>query len=269
VTSPDEHARRARRTWASGNWDSCAQLIAPVGAVVLDRIGVESSLELLDVGTGNGSSIAIPAAQRGARVVGSDVTPELFETGRRLAAEAGVELEWVEADAQDLPFGDGRFDRVTSTFGAMFAPDHRRAAAELVRVCRPGGRIGMTTWATEGFFGGVFTLTGELSPPPRPGAGTPPEWGADEHVRAMFGNAGVEAEIAREQVDFLFADEADAVGRYTTDFGPFVALRAIIEPQGRWEEFVERFAALVARYARPHGDGIAVVGDYLLITAER
>jgi SAM-dependent methyltransferase len=269
MASADDHARRARRTWSGGNWDSCARLVAPVGPVVLDRIGIEPGQELLDVGTGNGSSIAIPAAQRGARVVASDVTPELFATGRRRAAEESVEIEWVEADAQDLPFADGRFDRVTSTFGAMFAPDHGRAAAELVRVCRPGGRIGMTTWATEGFFGGVFTLTGTFAPPPRPGAGTPPEWGSDDHVRAMFGAAGVEVGIAREQVDFTFASEADALDRYVNDFGPFVALRRIIEPQGRWDEFVDRFAALVARYARPDGDGIAVVGDYLLITAER
>ena len=96
-------------------------------------------MDLLDVGTGSGGNVAIPAALRGATVVGCDVTPELFEHARRRAAAAGVEVEWVEADAQDLPFADASFDRVTSTFGAMFAPDHLRAAAELVRVCRPGG----------------------------------------------------------------------------------------------------------------------------------
>jgi ubiquinone/menaquinone biosynthesis C-methylase UbiE len=121
-------------------------LVEPVGVLVLDRIGVEPGMDLLDVGTGSGGTVAIPAALRGATVVGCDVTPELFEHARRRAAAAGVEVEWVEADAQDLPFGDASFDRVTSTFGAMFAPDHTRAAAELVRVCRPGGRIAMTTW---------------------------------------------------------------------------------------------------------------------------
>ena len=149
----DDHRRRARRTWSGGDWDSCASFVAPVGPVVLDRIGVGTGHELLDVGTGNGGSIAIPAALRGARVVGSDITPELFDSARRRAAEAGVDVDWVEADAQDLPFADDRFDRVTSTFGAMFAPDHAKAAAELVRVCKPGGRIGMATWATDGFFG--------------------------------------------------------------------------------------------------------------------
>src|SRR5206468_1222153 len=120
------------------------------------------------VGTGTGGTIAIPAAQRGAKVVGSDVAPELFEHARRRAAEAGVEVEWIEADAQDLPFDDARFDRVTSTFGAMFAPDHARAAAELARVCRPGGRILMTTWVNDGFVGEMFRLAGSFMPPPPP-----------------------------------------------------------------------------------------------------
>lgn len=136
----EEFRRRARATWAAGDWDGFSRLVEPVGGLVLDRIGVEPGTDLLDVGTGSGGTVAIPAALRGATVVGCDVTPELFEHARRRAAAAGVEVEWVEADAQDLPFGDASFDRVTSTFGAMFAPDHLRAGAELVRVCRPGGR---------------------------------------------------------------------------------------------------------------------------------
>src|SRR5882757_7552625 len=151
MSAADELRQRARTTWAAGDWDSFSRLVAPVGAEVLERIDLEPGMELLDVGTGSGGTVAIPAAQRGARVVGSDVTPELFEHARRRAAEAGVEVEWVDADAQDLPFDDASFDRVVSTFGAMFAPDHTRAAAELVRVCRPGGRIAMATWANDGF----------------------------------------------------------------------------------------------------------------------
>ena len=115
------------------------------------------------VTVGSGGTIAIPAAQRGAHVVGVDLTPELLEHARRRAAEAGVEIEWVEADAQSLPFADASFDRVLSTFGAMFAPDHARAAAELVRVCRPGGLVAMATWANDGFPGGLFKLTGRSS----------------------------------------------------------------------------------------------------------
>ena len=151
MAAADEFRQRARRTWAGGDWDAClgpGRARRPGGA---RRDRGRARLDLLDVGTGSGGTIAIPAALRGASVVGCDITPELFEHARRRAAEAGVEVEWVEGDAQDLPFADASFDRVTSTFGAMFAPDHATAAPELVRVCRPGGRIGMATWADDGF----------------------------------------------------------------------------------------------------------------------
>jgi SAM-dependent methyltransferase len=199
--------------------------------------------------------------------VGCDITPELFEHARRRAAEANVDVEWVEADAQDLPFGDASFDRVTSTFGAMFAPDHARTAQELVRVCRPGGRIGMTTWVDDGFAGELFKLTGSYMPPPPEGAHTPRHWGVPDHVREMFETAGVTPKVARRQVEFVFASEADAVEHYAVKFGPFVALRGIIEPQGRWEPFIAEFADLVHRF-NSSGDNTAKIGsDYLLITA--
>src|SRR4030081_2250282 len=124
MSANGELRQRARATWAAGDWDSFARLVEPVGEVVLDRIDVGPGTELLDVGTGSGGTVAIPAAQRGAKVVGSDVTPELFGPARRRADDAGVDVDWVEADAQDLPFDDGTFDRVVSTFGAMFAPHH-------------------------------------------------------------------------------------------------------------------------------------------------
>jgi ubiquinone/menaquinone biosynthesis C-methylase UbiE len=128
----EEFRRRARASWVAGDWDSCARLIESVGVVVLDRVDLRPGLDLLDVGTGTGGNVAIPAARGGAKVVGLDIAPELFEHARRRAAEAGVEVEWIEGDAQELPFEDESFDRVVSTFGAMFAPDHARAAAELV-----------------------------------------------------------------------------------------------------------------------------------------
>jgi ubiquinone/menaquinone biosynthesis C-methylase UbiE len=137
----DDFRARAHATWAAGDWDRFSELIAPVGAVVLDRARIEPGMKVLDVGTGSGGNIAIPAALQGADVVGVDITPELLASARRRAAAAGVEMQWIEADAQVLPFADGSFDRVISTFGAMFAPDHARAAAELVRACARGGRI--------------------------------------------------------------------------------------------------------------------------------
>src|SRR3981081_1474456 len=191
MSAADELRQRARTTWAAGDWDSFARLVEPVGSLVRERIALGPVVELLDVGTGSGGSVAIPAAQRGAKVVGCDITPELFEHARRRAAEAGVEVEWIEADAQDLPFDDASFDRVVSTFGAMFAPDHARAAAELVRVCRPNGPIAVNTWVSDGFAGELFKLTEAFLPPPPPGVQPPSLWGEESHIAEMFGAAGV------------------------------------------------------------------------------
>jgi SAM-dependent methyltransferase len=265
----DDHRPRARRTWSGGDWDACSRLVAPVGPVVLDAIAVGAGMELLDVGTGSGGTLAVPAALRGAKVVGCDIAPELFEQARRRAAEAGVEVEWVEGDAQDLPFDDASFDRVASTFGAMFAPDHARAAQELVRVCRPGGRIGMATWANDGFAGELSKLTGSFMPPPPPGVQPPALWGVEAHVREMFGTADVTPKVGRRRVEFAFDTETQAVQSYADDFGPFVALRAILEPQDKWAPFIEAFADLVHRF-NTSGDNTAKIGsEYLLITADR
>jgi SAM-dependent methyltransferase len=225
-------------------------------------------MDVVDVGTGSGGTVAIPAAQRGARVVGVDLTPELLEHARRRAAAAGVEIDWVEADAQCLPFADASFDRVLSTFGAMFAPDHARAAAELVRVCRPGGLVAMATWANDGFPGGLFKLTGSFLPPP-PGVEPPPLWGVEEHVREMFAAAGTEATMTRETVVFEWPSIEEGVSEYMRDFGPFVAARRVLEPQGRWPEFVQAFTTLIESFDKGDAGGAKVAADWLLITAPR
>ena len=250
MDSIDSSRRQARATWSSGDWDTCAKLIEPVGGVVIDRVGVAPGLRLLDVGTGNGSNVAIPAAQLGAEVVGLDVTPELLEHAVQRAGEAGVDVDWVEGDAQQLPFDDASFDRVTSTFGAMFAPDHQRTAGELVRVCRPGGQIAMTTWVDAGFVGELFTLTGSFMPAPPPGAQPPPLWGVTAHIDEVFRAVGAEPSIEAAAVDFNFESVDDAVGQYAENFGPFVSAREVLEPQGRWDEFIDAFRGLVKRFNR-------------------
>lgn len=266
MTAADKQRENARATWAAGDWDRVALLITPVGELVVDRIGIEPGVELLDVGCGSGKNVAIPAALRGAKVVGADVTPELLELARRHAADAGADIEWVEADAQDLPFADASFDRVTSTFGAMFAPDHARAAAELVRVCRPGGRIVMTTWVNDGYAGEMFTLSGTFMPPPPPGVQPPPLWGVDEHVTEMFEAAGATPSIARETVEFVFDSEEEAVAEYTGSFGPFVTARKVLEPQGRWDEFVAAFAEVVTRFNTADDGTARIPSEYFVIT---
>jgi SAM-dependent methyltransferase len=254
--------------WASGDWDTHSRLIEPVGAVVLQRIDLAPGLDLLDVGTGTGGNVAIPAARRGANVVGLDIAPELFEHARRRAAEAGVDIEWVEGDAQDLPFADESFDRVVSTFGAMFAPEHERAAGELVRVCRAGGRVAMTTWVNDGFAAGLFKLNAAFLPPPPAGVQPPPLWGVVSHVEEVFAAAGATPYIAKETVDVQFASEAAALEEYTTNFGPFVTARTVLEPQGRWPEFVQAFTDLVRRSNVAADGTVRIPAEYLLITVD-
>jgi SAM-dependent methyltransferase len=269
VSAQEEFRQRTRAAWAAGDPATFARLIEPVGPVVLDRIGVGPGVDLLDVGTGTGGSVAIPAARRGAKVVGLDLAPALFEHARRRAAEAGVEIEWVEGDAQDLPFADESFDRVVSTFGAMFAPDHERAVRELVRVCRAGGRVAMTTWVNAGFGGGLFKLMGSFLPPPPAGVQPPPLWGVESHVDEVFAAAGATPEVAVETIELEFPSVAEAVDDYATNFGPFVIARGALEPQGRWTEFLDAFADLIRRFNLAADGTARVPADYLLITVER
>ncbi|WP_432936041.1 class I SAM-dependent methyltransferase [Kribbella sp. CA-253562] len=212
--------------WSAGRWDAVAALIAGVGPKLLDEVGVGPGDQVLDVATGSGSSIAIPAAQRGAAVVGSDLVPQNFEDGRRRAAEAGVEIEWVEADAEHLPFEDGRFDRVFSTFGHMFAPDHAKAGAELARVCRPGGTIALTTWVPTGYSGRLFgVLAGHLPGPPPAGPG-PVAWGEPDHVREMI--PGVKFTFHTDTVELTAPTVEQFADFYAENFGPLVLARQAV-----------------------------------------
>src|SRR3954451_24039811 len=177
--------QQARATWASGDFDKVAEFIWEIGGVAAAAAECGPSDRVLDIAAGSGNA-AVQAAQRGARVVASDLTPELFEAGRRRAPAAGVELEWVEADAEDLPFEDASFDVALSTFGIMFAPRQSVAAAELARVVRPQGRIALCSWRAAGFSGERFrTIAGFMNPPPPP-EGPPVRWGTEEGVHELL-----------------------------------------------------------------------------------
>jgi SAM-dependent methyltransferase len=227
-TSVDDFKQRARSIWASGHWDSVAKLIEAIGPKLIDRVGVEEGMEVLDVGTGSGGTVAIPAAQRGARVTGADLTPELFEDARRRQAEAGVEVDWIEGDAEALPLDDGRFDRVFSTFGHMFAPRHEKAGAELARVCKPGGVVATTTWVPRGMVGSMFGLMGSRMPPPPDFAQPPVLWGTEDHVREMLEPHGLELEFEHEMAHFEHGDAESFMAQYEDNFGPVVTAKAML-----------------------------------------
>ena len=234
-----------RKTWASGDWDEISKLIAGVGPSLLDRLEVDAEMRVLDVGTGTGGTVAIPAAQRGARVVGLDLAPELFEDARRRADDAGVEVEWVEGDAESLPFADDTFNRVISTFGHMFAPRHAVAGAELARVLMPGGALGTTTWTPEGAIGAMFrTMAGHVPPPPD-FAEPPILWGNERHVREMLEPHGLVLEFGREIVRFEAPSVEEYVRKYEEEFGPIVMAKAALGE--RWpdlrRDLVETFGS--------------------------
>ena len=177
-----------RAMWALGDYHRFAKAtVWGLGPVLVKACGVSPGHRVLDVATGSGNT-AIRAAQAGARVVATDLTPENFEAGRREAREQGVELEWMEADAEALPFGDEEFDVVTSSLGAMFAPRHQAVADQLLRVCRPGGTIGMLNFTPEGIAADFFGVFASYAPPPPPDALPPLLWGREEHVQKLFGD---------------------------------------------------------------------------------
>src|ERR671915_2107162 len=192
---------RHAKMWASGDYASMVEtFLLPLGPRLVEACGIEPGMRVLDVAAGTGNA-SIPAAERGARVTASDLTPELLEAGRRRAEAAGLELDWVEADAEQLPFADGSFDVVMSSIGAMFAPQHQAVADELVRVCRPGGTVGMLNWTPEGMIGALFRTMGPFAPPPPPGAQPPPLWGSEEHVRELFGDRVELGTLERDVLD--------------------------------------------------------------------
>lgn len=252
---------RQRAMWATGDFPSIARMISEVGETCVEAAGIEPGMEVLDVACGAGNA-AIPAAQRGARVTGLDLTPELLEAGREQAAEAGVEVAWVEGDAEALPFGDASFDRVISTFGVMFAPRHDVAAAELVRVCRPGGQIVMCNWTPDGAVGQLFAAMAKYVPPP-PGGKPPVLWGTAGHLRELFSGAGeprLEPRVVR-----IPRDPVDYMAYFEENFGPMILAKAALEPEGRWADLRAEIVEVGHRFTR---DG-AIEQAYVVVTVPR
>src|SRR5215207_6956263 len=195
----EELKERQKKTWTAGEFAEIAKRIATPSIDLIDEIGVGEGTELLDVACGTGN-VVVPAAQRGATATGLDLTPKLVEIARARAAEAGVEAEIIEGDAENLPFEDDSFDRVTSVFGTMFAPDHAKAASELVRVCRPGGIVGFIAWTPQGLNGRMFGLVSSYMPPPPDGFQPPVLWGEEAHVRDLLAPLDVEPRFERRSV---------------------------------------------------------------------
>lgn len=241
-------------------------MIPRLGELVVDAAGVGPGDRVLDVGAGSGNA-AIPAAERGATVTASDLTPELFDVGRAEATARGVDLAWEVGDAEALPYDDASYDVVTSCVGVMFAPHHQEAADELVRVVRPGGRIALLSWTPEGFIGEMFRTMKPYAPPPPPGASPAPLWGSEPHVTELLGDRvqGLRCERAHARID-AFGSGAEFRDFFKATYGPTIAVyRAIAEEP---ERVAELDAALEALGDRAVADGV-MGWEYLLVTGER
>ncbi|NEE08024.1 class I SAM-dependent methyltransferase [Streptomyces sp. SID7499] len=279
VTEADRALKTKHRAmWAQGDYPSvAAEVIPELGAVLVEACGVRSGGRVLDVAAGSGNA-AIPAALTGAEVVASDLTPELFEAGRAVAEKQGAHLTWQEADAEALPFGDAEFDTVLSCVGVMFAPHHQQAADELVRVCRPGGTIGLLNWTPQGFIGRMFAVMKPYAPPPPPGAQPPPLWGDEDHVRALLGDRVTDVRAERRTVRVDRFETPEAFRDYFKErYGPTISVYKNIAGEP------ERAAALDAALVDLARDGDLGTGsgsgsgsggtvlewEYLLLTARR
>lgn len=255
-----------RAMWALGDYARIAdRLIPSLGPVLVEAAGVAPGQYVLDVAAGTGNA-AIPAALTGAEVVASDLTPELLEAGSRLADAAGAEVRWEVADAEALPYDDASFDTVLSCVGVMFAPFHRAAAGELLRVTRAGGTIGLINWTPQGFIGQMFATLKPFAPPPPDGAQPPPLWGDEDHVAGLLGDgADVRTERRSLAVDG-FATGAGIRDFFKEHYGPTIAVYRSLG------EDAERVAALDAALAelgdRSLREGVSH-WEYLLVTATR
>lgn len=268
------HADRAvkakhRALWASGDYPAvAAELIPRLGPELVEACGVRTGDRVLDVAAGSGNA-AIPAAAAGGIVTASDLTPELFDAGRRIAAERGVDVEWVEADAEALPFADNSFDVVISCVGAMFAPHHQTTADELVRVCRPGGIIGMVNWTPEGFIGGLFGTVKSYAPPPPPGASPAPLWGDPDHVRNLFADRVTSLHLRwRSVVMDRCADPLEFREYWKRKYGPVIAAYRFNEDRPeRVEELDRDLEQFLTAWNRSTEPGrTAYEAEYLLLT---
>lgn len=248
--------QRQQATWASGDFAAIATLIVPVAERLCDAADLHAGWQVLDVATGSGNA-AIAAARLGCDVTGIDYVPTLLERGDERARVERLEVAFADGDAEQIPFPDASFDGVLSVFGAMFAPDHARAASQLVRVCRPGGTIALASWTPEGFLGAMFRTIAAHVPPPA-GVPSPMLWGTEGHLQRLFGD-DVAWTHRQRTFTFRFPSAAAFVDTFARFYGP---TRKAIEVAG---PALERdLTALVAEWSRlPRSGPVAVPGAYL------
>jgi ubiquinone/menaquinone biosynthesis C-methylase UbiE len=263
---PDLEAvkQRQQAAWASGDFAVIGTTLQIVGETLAEAADVRANERVLDIAAGNGNA-TLAAARRFAQVTSTDYVPALLEKGRARAGAEGLTVAFRVADAEDLPFPDGSFDVALSTFGVMFAPDHARAAREMWRVVRGGGRIGMANWTPEGFIGQLFKVIGKFLPPPA-GLQSPALWGTEEHLNELFGGALMK--ITRQVFNFRYASAAHWLQVFRDYYGPTNKAFAALDPAG--QQALERdIAELLERFNIAGPASLVVPSEYLEVVISK
>jgi SAM-dependent methyltransferase len=269
-TADLELKARHKVMWGKGDYPRMVDtFLLPVGQRLVEAVQPGAGMRVLDVAAGTGNA-SIPAAQRGARVTASDLTPDLLAAGSRRPDAQGLDIEWVEADAENLPFDDESYDVVMSSIGVMFAPHHQAAADELVRVCRPGGTVALLSWTPEGMLGDLFRTMKPFAAPPPPGASPAPRGGSEEHLAGLFGDRVDFSVLERDDLEITAFPRARDYGEhFKAYYGPTIAVRANAANEGRELEFDEAVNLFCDKWDRGTPDAARFEQEYLLAVGTR
>ena len=252
--------QQQQKTWATGDFAMIGWNLVFPGELLCEAVELRAGQKVLDVATGAGNA-ALSAARRNCETVGIDYVPHLIERARARAKVEGLPAQFEVADCEQMPFPDESFDRVLSVYGSMFAPDQSKAAAELIRICQTGGRIGMANWTPDGFWGQTFALVGKYMPPPA-GVRPPPEWGTETRLQELFGAATSSMSISKRSALFRYRDNAHWIDVFRTWFGPIVLLLAKLDDE-RSSEFLRELDNTLTRFNVSGDDTIMISADYL------
>lgn len=258
---------RSRQVWGLGDYTRLAGLLEPAASTLVDACAVSAGQEVLDVCAGNGN-FAVLAAREGAAVSAIDIAPHQVELGRARSEAEGLSIDWVEGDAEDLPFEDASFDCVGSVFGAMLTPQPEVVAREMFRVVRPGGTVGMANWTIDGFQARLFNLFASYSPVPAELPRPTDVWGTEDLVRRYLGDLAGSLTVERAPLRWETESAEAMVDSQAANAGPQAALRQVL-PEERWNELRGEVIELIESAAEPADGGIAVTGEFLVVVARK
>jgi len=257
---------RQQKTWTSGNYTRIGNTLVIMGELLCEAVDLHAGDKVLDVATGSGNT-AISAARRGCDATGIDYVPELIEDARKRAEVEGMEITFEVGDAEALPYPDASFDVVLSTLGVMFAPDQEKVAEELLRICRPGGKIGLANWTPEGFIGNMFRTLGKHVLPP-PGIKPPPLWGTEERLRELLGEGVASLEVRQRSYMFRYPSSRHFVEYFRSYYGPTLKAFESLDPEGQ-EALAEDLKELLEQWNTSDDATLIVPSDYLEVVAVR